>query len=225
MRRILVISPHPDDEAIGCGGTLRKHVVEGDIVHVIFLTSGEAGGHGRSPQETARMREREAEKAAAILGSARIEFWREPDGALRITQPVVNRLQNKLRQWQPEILYVTHDREMHADHCAAARLLRRALSGLKSFEVKPAALMFEVWTPLQRIDQVVDISPYVKTKMKAIRAYRSQCEVMRFDQAALGLNRYRGELHSGWPAAGYAEVFSELRHSPAKQLVRRQSPH
>ena len=63
MNRILVLSPHPDDEAIGCGGTLRKHVVEGDAVRVIFLTSGEGGGHGRTAEETRRLREREARRA------------------------------------------------------------------------------------------------------------------------------------------------------------------
>ena len=67
IKKILVISPHPDDEAIGCGGTLSKHTTEGDIVEVIFLTSGEKGGHGRSESETAVIREKEAQKAAEIL--------------------------------------------------------------------------------------------------------------------------------------------------------------
>ena len=61
----------------------------------------------------------------------------------------------------------------------------------------------------QRIDEVVDISPYVEIKREAIRAHRSQCAEIDLDQAILGLNRYRGEMHS-WPGGDYAEVFARL---------------
>ena len=60
MSRVLVVSPHPDDEAIGCGGTLCKHVLAGDSTRIVFLTSGEQGGHGRPVEETIRLREHEA---------------------------------------------------------------------------------------------------------------------------------------------------------------------
>ena len=90
MSRILVLSPHPDDEAIGCGGTLLRHVGQGDNVRVVFLTSGEKGGHGRSEADTLRVREQEAREAARILGVRQQEFWREPDGALKATAAVVD---------------------------------------------------------------------------------------------------------------------------------------
>jgi LmbE family N-acetylglucosaminyl deacetylase len=208
MSRILVLSPHPDDEAIGCGGTLRKHVVEGDSVHVVFLTSGEQGGHGRPPESARRLREQEAKNAARILGLAKVEFWGAPDGALRATPELAKRLRQKIAVLRPARIYVTHEREMHPDHRAAVRLLRQALTGAGSG--KPDVLMYEVWTPLQRIDEIVDISPYVKTKRAAIRAYKCQCDVLAFDEAILGLNRYRGEMHS-WPGGDYAEIFCRLR--------------
>jgi LmbE family N-acetylglucosaminyl deacetylase len=210
MKRVLVITPHPDDEAIGCGGTLRKHVTEGDAVHVIFLTSGEKGGHGRSEPETIRLREREARDAGHILGLERLEFYHEPDGGLRASRAPVNRLRARVGAWKPDIIYVPHDREMHPDHRAAVRIVRQALNGAGDPRTRPRVLMFEVWTPLQRIDEIVDISPYVEVKTAAIRAYESQCAAMSFDDAMLGLNRYRGEMHS-WPGGPYAEIFAELR--------------
>lgn len=208
MSRVLVISPHPDDESIGCGGTLRGHVVAGDKVQVVFLTSGEGGGHGRPPEETALRREREASAAAAILGFAEIDFWREPDGKLRATRCAVERLRQKVKEWRPDILYVTHEREMHPDHRAAARLVRQALLRFRS-PLKPVVLMYEVWTPLQRMDQVVDITPHLDVKIKAIRAHKTQCAVMRLDEASRALSRYRGEMHS-WPGGDYAEIFAEM---------------
>src|SRR5689334_3911187 len=119
MKRVLVISPHPDDESIGCGGTLRKHVLGGDEVRVVFLTSGEKGGHGLPPEETAPLREQEAVAAAKILGLARLEFWRQPDGELEATPEVASRLLDLLAAFRPHLVYAPHDREMHPDHRAA----------------------------------------------------------------------------------------------------------
>lgn len=204
---IVVISPHPDDESIGCGGTLRKHVEEGYKVFAIFLTSGEKGGHGLSQEETGPIRELEARAAADLLGIAEIEFFRLPDGALRATPAAVSRLRQRLADLQPAIVYVPHTGEMHADHRAAVRLLKQSLDGLNCKGMR--VLMYEIWTPLQRMDEIVDITPFIDVKRAAIRAHRSQCAIMDFEAAALGLNRYRGEMHS-WPGGDYAEIFCEM---------------
>jgi len=209
MSNVLVISPHPDDESIGCGGTLRKHVLAGDTVQAIFLTSGERGGHGRSLEETKSLREQEAREAASILGLDHIEFWQVRNGSLRTTKKLVDRLQSRITEWSADTIYVTHDREMHEEHRVAARLVRRAVSGLAPDFSKPEVLMFEVWTPLQRMDQIVDITPFIETKIAAIRAHKSQCDVLGFDDAFLGLARYRGEMFS-WPEGDYAEVFARV---------------
>jgi LmbE family N-acetylglucosaminyl deacetylase len=209
-QRVLVLSPHPDDEAIGCGGTLRRHVLAGDEVRLLFLTSGENGGHGAPPEVTAQVREAEARAAADILGFSRIEFWRQPDGHLRVNGNLIGRLQALVKAWRPHLIYVTHPAEMHPDHRAAARLVRQSLSASRPGRPVPVVRMYEVWTPLQRMDEVVDIASEMETKLAAIRAYASQCQVLRFDDAALGLNRYRGEMHC-WPGGDYAEIFQWMK--------------
>ena len=210
MSRVLVISPHPDDEAIGCAGALCEHIAAGDEVRVVFLSSGEAGGHGAGRAETRVRRESEAAAAADVLGIAAIDFWRLPDGKLRADAALVAQLAGRLREWTPQTLYTTHPGEAHPDHRVAPRALRRALaasgiSGISGCEV----WHFEVWTPLATMDRIVDISPWMETKLRAVRAYASQCEVLRFDDAVAGLNRWRGEMHS-WPGGDYAEVFTAM---------------
>jgi N-acetylglucosamine malate deacetylase 1 len=216
MNRIMVISPHPDDETIGCGGTIQKLVAEGDVVHVELLTSGEKGGHGWSEDETAIRREAEAEAAANILGIAHVEFYRQPDGAVHDNRRVVDLLRMRIDAWKPHTIYVPHPNEQHPDHQAVLPLLEKALGAAKAFE-PPRVLAYEIWTPLQQLDEIVDITPFLETKLKAIAAYGSQCRVMNFVAAAQGLSRYRGEMHS-WPGGEYAEVFADLSEVCCRQL-------
>jgi len=201
--RVLVVSPHPDDEAIGCGGTLRCHAGEGTELRVVFLTSGENGGHGVAPSEAGPQREKEAEHAAEILGIEHLDFWRYADGAVKASASIVERLRDLLRTWQPDIVYAPHLGEMHADHRAASRITQRAAKGLAV-----ESRFFEVWTPLARMDAIVDITAHIDVKLAAIRAYESQCRALPFDEAFRGLARYRGEMFS-WPEGHYAEIFVE----------------
>ena len=158
---------------------------------------------------TGPLREQEAKDAAQILGITQIEFWRQPDGMLTSTPKLVEQLRSKVKSLQPQILYVTHEGEMHPDHKVAAEIVRNALSDQDIPIIKPLVRMFEIWTPLQNMDDIVDISPYIEVKMAAIRTHKSQCDVLRFDEAFLGLSRYRGEMFS-WPQRGYAEIFLRM---------------
>ena len=210
MSNVLVISPHPDDESIGCGGTIKKHVLDGDTVEVIFLTSGEKGGHyGVSEEEALKIREKEAVAAAGILKISKFDFWRETDGNLQVTDVIVKRMIEKISTFKPDFIYVTHEQEHHPDHRTAAQIIRRAVSLLPETTKKPIVWTFEVWTPLQTMDHIVDISPYVDDKRRAILAYKSQCDVVKFDEAILGLNRHRGELYN-WGGGDFAEIFTKM---------------
>jgi len=80
--KVLVIAPHPDDEAMGCGGSICLHVDRGDSVAVTYLTSGELGLKHLEPEEAWRIREGEAEECASVLGVASTRFLRRPDWSL-----------------------------------------------------------------------------------------------------------------------------------------------
>ena len=206
MSRILVVSPHPDDESFACGGTIRKHVLAGDCVSILFLTSGEQGGHGRPLEATLALREQEARAAAKILGAAETSFWRLPDGELAAGRELVERLAEAIGAWRADAVFTTHRDEMHADHRAASRAVVRAVRRLAAAGQAPRVWEGEVWTPLGRIDRVEDITEVMATKLEALRAHATQCAVLDFEESARGLNRYRGAMHS-WPGGPYAEVF------------------
>ena len=207
--RVLAVAPHPDDETLGCGGTLVDHVRNGDTVEVVFLTSGERGGHeGRSTEEVGNQREAEAKRAATVLGVQGIEFWHGRDGGLTANQRLVARLRECFAERKVDRVYVPHDREMHPDHRAASRAVQQAARVADRH--RPEVLLTEIWTPLQAMTHIVDITDHLDRKLDAIRCYESQASVVGFEQAMTGLARYRGELHS-WPGGPYAEIFLETR--------------
>src|SRR6185369_9154168 len=117
---VLVIAPHPDDETIGCGGSILLHVEQGDRVVAVFLTSGELGLKHLSPAEAWRIREGEARRAGRRLGLAALHFLRQPDWYLnKNTRKAAAALRPIIRNEAPRLIYLPHPAEWHPDHKAA----------------------------------------------------------------------------------------------------------
>ena len=203
---ILVIAPHPDDEAIGCGGTVCKHSARGDRVSVIFLTSGELGLKQLPREQAWKTREAEARRSAKILGMATVEFLRLPDWtAGDHIKEGARLLAPALQCERPEIIYLPHPREWHPDHKAALSIVRAAsrTAGLGNTKL----LGYEVWTPISEYDCVEDISKTMALKLRALRAHKSQVRDWDYVRAVRGLNEYRGVMAG---RCRYAEVFQTL---------------
>ena len=203
---VLVIAPHPDDETIGCGGALCRHVAGGDRVIVVFLTSGELGLKHLPPRKAWKIREAEARTAARRLGLARLEFFRLPDWTVRDhIRKGARLLQPILKAERPDMIYLPHPGDWHPDHQAALPLLRMALRGIRLPTLELRA--YEVWTPLGEFDHVEDISRVMPRKRRALRAHRSQLREFDYERAVCGLNQFRGALAAKRP---YAEVFQTI---------------
>ncbi len=200
---ILVIAPHPDDEAIGCGGTLCRHSARGDKITVVFLTSGELGLKKLPREKAWKTRELEAHRSLKVLRADALDFLRLPDwyvkdniakGA-RLLRPI-------LKQAKPDIVYLPHPLEWHPDHKAALPILRAAFRG--SHIQMPALRGYEVWTPITEPHHVEDISKTMARKLRAVRSHRSQLGEFDYARAIQGLNQYRGEMTGKFR---YAEAF------------------
>jgi N-acetylglucosamine malate deacetylase 1 len=204
---VLVLAPHPDDEAIGCGGSILLHQARGDRVTAVFLTSGEKGLQNLPPAEAWKIREREAKKSAKILGLKEIFFLRQPDWQLaEKVQPTAAALQPILRQQAPQIIYLPHPGEWHPDHQASWTILKCALNG--DGMTIPEIRAYEVWTPLSHFDHIEDISLVMTGKIRALRCHRSQFGEFDYSRAVKGLNQYRGALAG---KCAFAEAFEILK--------------
>lgn len=176
MLDILVVSAHPDDTEITCGGTLLQAVERGQSVGLIDLTRGEMGTRG-----TAETREMELREAQRILGAAVRDVLDFGDGDLRTGREEELAVIEKIRQYRPKVIIAPWPDERHPDHARTGRLvtdawfyagLRRIETGLASY--RPDAVLYYMQNYVQHPTFVVDVTAVHARKMEAIRAYGSQ---------------------------------------------------
>lgn len=201
---VLAVAPHPDDEVLGCGGSLARHAGAGERVEAAFLTSGELALRDRAPEEARRLREGEAAAAAAVLGIDELMFLRLSDWTLSDAgDAAVDSVAALIDRIAPATVYLPHPGEWHPDHRAAAAIVQTAAerTGLPS----SALLAYEIWTPLSAFSVVEDIGAVIDRKREAMRCYTSQSGEFDYDRALVGLGMYRGALAG---RCAYAEVFA-----------------
>ncbi|MBO0340783.1 MAG: bacillithiol biosynthesis deacetylase BshB1 [Bacteroidota bacterium] len=180
---ILVFGAHPDDAELGAGGTIAKEVSKGKKVGIVDLTRGELGTRG-----SAEIRDKEAAKAAEILGVAVRENMEFADGFFVNDKEHQLELIKIIRKYQPEIVLCNAVDDRHIDHGKGSKLVSDAcfLSGLVKIDTKMDGddQWQEAWRPklvyhfIQwknlKPDFVVDVSGFIETKTDAIKAYSSQ---------------------------------------------------
>jgi bacillithiol biosynthesis deacetylase BshB1 len=178
---ILVLSVHPDDAELGCGGTILKHIALGKKVGIVDLTQGELGTRG-----SAEIRAKEAQAAGKILGLAVRENLAIPDGFFENTKQYQLKVIEAIRKYQPEIIITNAYHDRHPDHGRACNLVTDSvfLSGLRKIETYADSKLQEPWRAelllhfIQDVyikpDIVVDITNYWDKKIESVNAYGSQ---------------------------------------------------
>jgi LmbE family N-acetylglucosaminyl deacetylase len=150
-QRVLVVAPHPDDDAIGCGGTLIQLARRGARINVTYVTDGSAS-HVRSrrfpPPILRDVREAEARAALRVLGIRREpQFLRAPDSGLTRLGPcerqrLVATLVRRIARSRAHVIFTPWSRDPHPDHVETAAIVAEAL---RASPRKPVVYAYGVW--------------------------------------------------------------------------------
>lgn len=179
MKKIAVIAAHPDDEVLGCAGTIALHRRHGDDVHVVFMTDGEGA---RDPKTTRfAQRQSAARNALAQLGVTAVTFLDFADNAMD-TLPllhIVKRLETLLSQLQAHVIYTHFGHDLNIDHRLTYQAVLTAcrpqpgqsVRAIYSFEIPSSTEWSPQTAPAFKPNLFVDISPVLPQVTAALACY------------------------------------------------------
>ena len=188
-QRVLIFAAHPDDEVLGCGGTIAYHRSVGDDVGVCYLSEGvssrfsvEKFQDSMSWMQEVVDREKMAQRAAAILDFEILEFLRLPN--LRTQDlpllEIVKKLIPIIENYKPDIVYVNFPGDLNTDHTVTFDAVFTALRPSSIHNVKQI-LCYEVlssteWAPnispiSFRPNTYIEVEEFFDLKLQSINAY------------------------------------------------------
>lgn len=222
MKTALVVAAHPDDEVLGCGGTMARLAAEGWAVHVLIVAEG-ATSRDRNRNRQAKQAElselaQSAIAANSVLGVASVVIGDMPDNRLDSMDllDVVKIVENAVSLHRPSLVFTHHAGDVNIDHRVLHDAVVAACRPLPESPVEEL-LFFEVassteWRPGSSgpafsPNVFYDIGPYLRAKLDALARYESEMRPFphaRSTEALEALARWRG-ASSGFEAA---EAFS-----------------
>lgn len=218
-RTLLVFAPHPDDETLGCGGTLLRAIAEGHAVHWAIASSMQTA-QGFSAERIAA-REQEIERVAEAYGFAGVHRGHFPTTRLD-TVPAAERVAwcaSVVQAVQPDTLYLPHPHDVHSDHGA---VFDAAAACTKAFRYASVRRVYGYETlsetefglrpgvPAFQPQRFVDISEHMQRKIEIMELFSGEMGAAPFPRSAQTLRAlaaYRGAV-AGTEAA---EAFMVLR--------------
>ena len=210
MGSVLVVAAHPDDEVLGCGGTIARHADEGDQVQVLIVAEGATSRQQQRDRllvgDELSALSQAAQKAGSILGATCVELLDLPDNRLDSLDrlDLIKRIEEIVERHQPECVYVHHAGDVNVDHRRLHESVVTACRPTPGHVVK-RLISFEVassteWqppgsAPAFQPNWFVDISDQWERKREALAAYASEMRSWphaRSLEAIQHLARWRG---------------------------------
>ena len=184
QKRVLAIGAHPDDVEIGCGGALVKHYDDYDVLHILTLSRGAAGGD-------TNVRVAEAHNAAAMVG-AQLKLENLSDTSIGTDAATISIIEAAIRELQATHVYTHTNEDTHQDH--------RAIHAATLVAARGVPNVYCYQSPSSTVDfkphRFVDITHHIEQKIDLIGAYKSQIDRMEQLQpdVILSTARYWGRF-------------------------------
>lgn len=240
---ILVVVAHPDDEVLGCGGTVARHAAEGDRVEVLILAEGATS---RDDQRDPRLRSAElaalrqaAWDAAKILGTEAPNFGDLPDNRLDSVPmiDVVKAVERMVSSARPDIVYTHHAGDLNVDHRVVHEAVMTACRPLPGCGIQQIFFFETASSTEWRLSTTspfmpscyVDVAAWMPAKLRALEVYASEMRPWphaRSMEAIDALARWRGAT-VGCAAAEAFMIGRYIRRasiSPDPLQIERQKP-
>jgi LmbE family N-acetylglucosaminyl deacetylase len=203
-RTILVVAAHADDEALGCGGTIARHVTEGDRVHLVLMADGVHSRSGASPVDV-EQRLSAAAAAQKILGIGEVHYLGFPDNRMDSLPllDIVQALEPVLQALSPQVVYTHHHGDLNIDHRITQQAVMTACRPQPGHSVKEI-YGFEVlssteWTSPHHDpflpNLFIEITAQLQTKQRALDVYAEELRPVphsRSMEHVEALARHRG---------------------------------
>jgi len=213
------VAAHTDDEAIGCGGTIARHVAEGDTVYTVFMADGVTSRPNSSHEELTE-REKAANNAAQILGLKEIFLLGLPDNRMDSIPflDIVHSLEKIITKVNPQIIYTHHHGDLNIDHQLTHRAVLTAcrptpacaVREIYSFEVLSATEWNTAGCEPFSPNVFIDISQYLTIKQQAIEAYHLETRPAPHTRSIENILRL-AEFRGNTVGVEAAEAFSLVR--------------
>jgi len=206
---VLVVAAHPDDEVLGCGGTIARLAREGQVVNVAVLGEGITSRHvQRESADPAAIKElyRCSRRVADLLSVKELSFHGLPDNRFDSLPllDVIKLVEEAIRRWQPSVIYTHHGGDLNIDHQVVNRAVLTAARPVEGRSVREV-YMFEIassteWAfqqlgPVFKANVFVNIESTLRLKIEGMQLYDSETRKFphpRSPEALTAIARRRG---------------------------------
>ena len=185
FKNVLVVASHPDDEILGCGGTLYNLKKRGTKISGLFLSDGESSRKHPKISKLILDRKKQAIKAGKLIGIKNITFGNFPDNSMDSVPilKIIQFIEKKIKIIKPDTIFTHFENDLNIDHQITSRAVVTACRPVKNHTVK-SILFFEILSSSEwnisiksksfKPNYFVDISKSIQFKLKALKYYKRE---------------------------------------------------